>query len=692
MDRPIGTTAGTVRVCPPVGLVLTALMVWMPFWTSASAATIYVDGQLAGDCVGTYSIANRNCSGSDGDAYNTLAEAANAATAGDVVVIRAGTYGQQLRPARSGNAQAYITFKGYGGETATITTGEDIAIDISDRDYIILEGLTIDQTRWLEAENAHYNIIRYNTFSNSWATGTTGNVRFISSTYNKILYNTITEGNDNLILIDSDYNLVQGNTIAEGDHSLWGVRCGNFNVIRDNYFSNTNQKIGEVYDCGADTSAVPNAFDATKHNLIEGNEFAKTSAYYSTSGANGIQYAGQNGIIRRNVLHNCGVGLGMQYYSDEALYVRHNRVYQNVFYDNSCAGVAVSSGEQDDIFKNNILYWNKGISGDCFGTGPAQVVYKGAITGYSFQNNNIINLTSGENVIHEQFGVGAALSYFQTSFPAAYADNFEVAPGFVDAAGADFSLTAASNMIDTGAFLTHTAAAGSGAVVPVLDAGYFYDGFGIEGEVGDLIRFEGQSVTARITGVDYNANTLTLDESATWTAGQGIALAYSGSRPDLGAHEYRLYSPVYRFWSPRFRHHFYTISETERDKLIDNYSSSWTYEGQAFDAFADQGELETLPVYRFWSPRYKSHFYTIDETEKDKLVTTYPDTIWTYEGVNLYAYPDGAQPAGAKPIYRFWSPALGGHFYTIIETEKNKLITRYPETWTYEGIAWYACR
>jgi len=43
-------------------------------------------------------------------------------------------------------------------------------------------------------------------------------------------------------------------------------------------------------------------------------------------------------------------------------------------------------------------------------------------------------------------------------------------------------------------------------------------------------------------------------------------------------------------------------------------------------------------------------------------------------------------------VYRFWSDALSGHFYTIDEAERDKLINQYSHVWTYEGIAWYACQ
>ncbi len=58
----------------------------------AMAATRYVDA-TAGACSGTYSIANRNCTGSDGDSYASISTGLDVTkTAGDNLWIRAGTY------------------------------------------------------------------------------------------------------------------------------------------------------------------------------------------------------------------------------------------------------------------------------------------------------------------------------------------------------------------------------------------------------------------------------------------------------------------------------------------------------------------------------------------------------------------------------------------------------------------------
>jgi len=93
-------------------------------------------------------------------------------------------------------------------------------------------------------------------------------------------------------------------------------------------------------------------------------------------------------------------------------------------------------------------------------------------------------------------------------------------------------------MIDAGAFVTRTVGAGNGKVMTVEDVGYFYDGFGIPGETGDIIRLEGEPSTARIVRIDYPNRTFTLDKAITWTSGQYLHLEYSGIGPDMGAFEF----------------------------------------------------------------------------------------------------------------------------------------------------------
>jgi hypothetical protein len=46
-------------------------------------------------------------------------------------------------------------------------------------------------------------------------------------------------------------------------------------------------------------------------------------------------------------------------------------------------------------------------------------------------------------------------------------------------------------------------------------------------------------------------------------------------------------------------------------------------------------------------------------------------------------------PSGTSPVYRFFNKAVGAHFYTISESEKNDIATNYP-LYVYEGPAYCA--
>jgi hypothetical protein len=144
---------------------------------------------------------------------------------------------------------------------------------------------------------------------------------------------------------------------------------------------------------------------------------------------------------------------------------------------------------------------------------------------------------------------------------------------------------------------------------------------------------------------------------------------------------------VYRFWSPVLGNaHIYTTN-TDEVAHIRATDPNWVYEGQAFATVpvsADGWCKVGPPVYRFYSPVVKSHFYTQSFEEKQHLVTSDPN--WTYEGI-AYCAPSYPKQ-GSVPLYRFWSSAFGKHFYTANQAEADHL-KAVDKNWSYEGIAYY---
>gem|GEM_PF-2805885 len=94
-----------------------------------------------------------------------------------------------------------------------------------------------------------------------------------------------------------------------------------------------------------------------------------------------------------------------------------------------------------------------------------------------------------------------------------------------------------------------------------------------------------------------------------------------------------------------------------------------------------------VPVYRFFSTQTGSHFYTIDPLERDQIISHYN---WLhYEGIAYYAIDPNEPPINSVPVYRFFNTDSGSHFFTIDEAEKNHIIANY-DWFRYEGEAWYA--
>ena len=143
---------------------------------------------------------------------------------------------------------------------------------------------------------------------------------------------------------------------------------------------------------------------------------------------------------------------------------------------------------------------------------------------------------------------------------------------------------------------------------------------------------------------------------------------------------------IYRFWSDHFKIHFFTASTSERDKVIRSYSQNiWRYEGVAYK-MVPEGTAGSIPVYRFWSDIFGGHFYTTNERERDQVKDTLSH-VWRYEGIMYYVYPLTVTH-NTTPVYRFWSDRLRSHFYTASEDEKNYVISQLSSTWTFEGEAW----
>ncbi|MGA2063965.1 MAG: right-handed parallel beta-helix repeat-containing protein [Thermoguttaceae bacterium] len=612
---------------------------------TVSGAVIYVDNMLARNCAGDYSVARRDGSGKDGAAYKTVVEAANAARAGDVVLLRAGVYhasssvreNDVLWPKNSGTAEKPIVFRAYPGERVVLGQSgpkypdcDDLPLSINrgvvtlkDVSHVSIEGLQFSRVAgWVFARNCHHVAIRDCVFADALH-GAKGTARFLEC--RQVVIDNCTFRNSSFDAVQMekcDHSLIENCTFDTAEHSLLALRGSSFNMVRHCRFDNPYfekgrpNKLVEVYDIKPDRREADDpghilgaAYDSTKHNLFERNFFGYHPFYPQRAAQpSAVQYSGQEGIIRFNVFCNPpgkrpdaahpgaaagGSAIIMRWGGSwdgwnpeknywmgeghEAGFVTGNRVFHNTFYgyDNGCVTIppdrAVSDlpnpppVEQknparlfhkkfafaDNQFINNIFLpgpyrahttwtWQTRIAGK-----PVAVAAEGLLTAVKFINNDFFAAGPWKDeviYVHTpKYPPPGSAERMNRTYPGTFAGNLQQDPLLVDPEAGDFRLKEGSPMIGAGALL---AAAVGGAEnsrrMTVNDVGFFFDGFGIEGQQGDLIRIEGWSRTARVVAVDYDTRTLELDRPLSWHDGQKVSLAYAGKRPDVGACEHGL--------------------------------------------------------------------------------------------------------------------------------------------------------
>jgi len=343
-----------------IAIIVILSLVWLILSADggvALAATIYVDNQLADDCLGTYSIANRDNSGSDGDAYNTPQEAADIVEPGDTVYFRAGTYYQHddlrdravvMNILRSGTPDNPITFKNYNNEEVILSgmrPGDDghdrvITLGIQPSDQhdvsgqgvqnIIIDGLIVEgasrtglsifgpANRYASAENPTENVIIRNVIArNNGGSGPAGVISSTGKVVNVVIeyceaYNNTGTGISFSWLNRDFHHDEPEDDMSAAQHSV--IRnCLAYNNIHPTRPGNTDGiSGGACYNCTLENNVIFNNSDdgldiglsiecTAKNNIIFGHSYPggnNTGLKFSAGGG------GRHTIAGNVVLNN----------------------------------------------------------------------------------------------------------------------------------------------------------------------------------------------------------------------------------------------------------------------------------------------------------------------------------------------------------------------------------------------------
>lgn len=470
-----------------------------------------------------------------GDASGTRDEplapeaAAAKVAAGDTVLFLPGVYHDRFSPAASGRPNAPITLRSATRHAAKMG-GEGVNgvfFDINDRSYIHIEGFEFlhGAARWIGVSNSDHIEMRDLLMQGHDGVGLPFQVE---QSQHVSLLDSTASGTFKWVLLyftDSSHLRIAGNDLSLTPGRALHVENSDHVVVRGNVIHNA---VGQSAD-----------FIGNEDLLMEGNILVNAVEAPDASDAASV-IEGERIIFRHNrVFHNWGTPLVLVADNQDQRLV-DVYLYNNVFdhtYDASSykhgEAFYLTHGEgrvERVTVKNNILSRNG--QPTQFG----QFSVRNLDAGAEFTANNLWAGSDAAAMVLVDT-VAMTLDDAEAQMPSSIHDNLSTPPGFAAPDAYDYRLTKDSAMVDAGAALTKTSISASGTSLAVDNCLYFFDGFDISGEPGDLIAVGDPTNRARVLAVDRADGVLTLDRELTWEAGVPVNLIWSGAAPDIGAFE-----------------------------------------------------------------------------------------------------------------------------------------------------------
>lgn len=144
---------------------------------------------------------------------------------------------------------------------------------------------------------------------------------------------------------------------------------------------------------------------------------------------------------------------------------------------------------------------------------------------------------------------------------------------------------------------------------------------------------------------------------------------------------------MHRYYNPTKGVHFYTDNTDAMSRF-----PTYEYEKEAFRIFpksnaaAYAGNSDIVPVYRFYNPETGAHFYTANESQANRVKANYSPPF-VYEGIKFYVYK--ADSNLGTELQKFFNPNTGAHFFTAFSGEINSLLTNptFSAIFQDEGVA-----
>ena len=481
----------------------------------------------------------------------------NNVSAGDTVYFRGGTYTNTLNPdGGSGTPTNPMAFINYANETPIIDVqgAYNYCIDLRDANYTLVQGITVKNpsTNYAIVASGHYNPPAHDITIKDCTSINGGIIADETDGFNVLNCNVENPNGVSIVIYGSEFNKITNTRIENctitnsGNDAITlhanssGHSIGNYHIIRGNTVNGVQSE--NCYDLTSGNYIIfennvcsgCNGPGISAGHLTNWIRIKNYTSFENSSGSEHI-YLGGEDMSNISVLNSVFYGSAenaIKIYSSYTPGNNNFRIFNNTIDGRNIDDrslIQIDENTENLSFKNNILYFDDDGVGMDWEINPSD--------SDMYSNSNLYWHTSQSPNYNDIWFQNENLSYICNTYDRE-CNGLEMNPLFTDETNHNYTLQTASPAIDNGEWLTFiTSPNGSGTSFFVGDALWFYDGWNIAGETGDTIKTE-SGQTAVITSIDYNTNTITVNQSITWTQNEGLALSYKGTKPDIGAFEY----------------------------------------------------------------------------------------------------------------------------------------------------------